>query len=203
MMGADVEAMISGVDGVKDAAMDAIISLANATGYQLISSAMHAGVNAGPCAPQEVPVSPGDCVSGISSAMAAISSNMGKMGGLDSGMYTGSNTFTNSIGSPWKELNQLQKAVSAATSYACPLNWVGSKAGLLALLNMVVQCAVDAKSAITSYHDWVQRGFDHVYNGDVPSITHTTDPQGGQTIGMVNQQYNDNVNIPQPSIDPF
>ena len=200
MFGKDIEQLISGTNALKDTTMSAIISLSSDTNYQLVSKEYHGGI--GVCHPLEEPVEVNDVASTIISALSSMTDIMGKLSSLGSTMFTQNNTFTNSIGSPWKEIDQLNTAVNAVGSYG-KLDWVGGKAGMLSLLNMVMTCIIDAKHAITTYQDWVQRGFDHVYNGNQPSITHTNKIGGEQSIGMVEQSYSDNVHIPKPSIDPF
>ena len=201
MYGADVEQLISGADGVKEAIMQAIISLAGVSNYAINSLEYHGGISTSRCTPVEVSV-PASIGGGVSDSISAMGSQMSRLDGLSSNMYTSAGSFTNSIGSPWKEINQLKTAVNAVSSYGT-LNYVGSKAGMLALLNMALTCAIDAKQAITTYQDWVQRGMDHMYNGNTPSITHVNTVEGDRSMGMVKQDYSDNVNIPQKSIDPF
>lgn len=205
MMGADVERMVSGVDAVKAAAQAAITSFSGVTAYQLISREQHAGLGTGPCRPEEIEVAGGDPMSAVSSAMSAMSGDCGKMDSLGGSLYTSTGSFNNSLGSPWTELSNLQKAVADASAYSgahSPFNYVGEKAGMLAMLNMVMTAAVDAKWAIITYHDYVQRGFDESYNGKQPSVTfrETID---NTTNGNITQDFDENVRVPTPSIDPF
>lgn len=205
MMGQDVERMVSGIEAVKDAAIAGIISLSNATGYQLISRETHAGIGAGPCSPEEIEVPDGDPMSAVSAAIGAMSSDCGKMDSLGGSLYTGTSNFNNSLGSPWTEMSKLQQAVSDAAAYSgahSPFNYVGEKAGMLAMLNMVMSAAVDAKWALIIYHDYVQRGYDDAYNGKKPSITFR-DGLDKETNGNLVQKYGENVNIPTKPIEPF
>jgi len=205
MMGQDVERMVAGVEAVKDAASAGIVSLSSATGYQLISRAEHAGTAGGPCAPEEIEVPAGDPMSAVSAAMGAMSGDCGKMGSLGGSLYTGTSSFNNSIGSPWTEISKLQQAVSDAAAYSgahSPFNYVGEKAGMLAMLNMVMSAAVDAKWAIITYHDYVQRGYDDEYNGKKPSITYK-DGLDKVTNGNLVQKYEENVHIPTKPLEPF
>lgn len=193
MMGQDVERMVAEVDAVRAAAQAAIISFSEETAYRLT------------CDPLETPVPASNPMSGVSSAMGAMSGDCGKMDTLNGDLYTGTTTFNNSLGSPWGEITNLQNVVAAANAYAgahSPFNWVGEKAGMLAHLNMVMTAAVDAKWAIAVYHDYVQRGFDDKYNAKKPSVTfrETVDLV---TNGNITQEFEENVRMPTPSIDPF
>lgn len=205
MMGKDVERIVSGIDAVKEAAMSAVVSLAGSTGYQLISREQHVGLGTGPCRPEEIGVPDGDPMSAVSSAMGGMSSDCGKMDSLRDNLYTGATTFNNGIGSPWTELTRLQKAVSEGSAYSgahAPFNYVGEKAGMLSILNMIVSAAVDAKWAIVVYHDYIQRGYDNKFNGNEPSISFDRDLDQ-KTVGNVRQDYEENVNIPRSTLDPF
>lgn len=205
MMGPDVERMVAGIEAVKDAASAGIVSLSSATAYQLISRETHAGIGSGPCRPEEIEVPDGDPMSAVSSAMGAMSGDCGKMDSLSGSLYTGTSSFNNGLGSPWTELTKLQQAVSDAEAYSgahSPFNYVGEKAGMLALLNMVMTAAVDAKWAMIIYHDYIQRGFDDSFNGKKPSVTFKFGLDK-ESNGNLAQKYNENVNIPTKPLEPF
>lgn len=207
MMGKDVERILSGINAVKDAATSCISSLANATAYRLTHEANHGGLSTAPCYPIEKskPAGAAGFVSPIRAAMSGIATDQANMSSLASDLYTSSETFNNGYGSPWTEMNKLEEAIATAEAFAgahANLDWLGEKAGLLGLLNAVLSAAVDAKWALTVYHDYIQRGYDNKFNGNVPSITFTSGIQK-ETIGNVSHDYNENVHIEQPSIDPF
>ena len=207
MMGNDVERILTGINLVKEAATSSINSLSSTVAYQLISDATHGGLSTTPCAPEEVPVpsSASGFVSPIRSAMSSISSDYGKMNTLAGGLFTSVNSFNNNYGSPWTELNKLEEAIKSAESFAAAhdsLNWVGEKAGLLGLLNSILSLSIDAKWALTYYHDYIQRGYDNIFNGNIPSIKTFTGLKQ-QSNGNVAQQFDENVHIPEESIDPF
>lgn len=206
MMGGDVERMTSGLDGIISAVSQAIISFAESPCYRIKSKEQHAGLGTGVCFPleEEQPVG-GDPMSGVSSAMSSMSSDCGKMSSLEGGLFTDSKGFNNSIGSPWSELSRLQDLVSSGTAYAgahAPFKFMGEKAGMLSILNAIMSAAVDAKWALITYNDYVQRGYDCNYNDKKPSITMKTGLDK-TTNGNLKQKYDENVNIPTPSIDPF
>ena len=203
MMGQDIDRMVGEIDAVREACMSVIKSLAAATNYQMPSDETHGGTSTAPCKPIEHPIPVGPVTAPITAAMGALSGDYGKMSSLESSHFEGSTSWNNCIGSPYKELHVLKECVEATASYDGPLDWVGWKAGMLAMVNMTLAAAVDAKWAVTYYHDYSQRGFDSNFNGNRPSITW----QAGldkQTIGNVEQQkYDENVVIPTPPLEPF
>ena len=203
MMGKDVERILSGINDVKDATISSIKSLSSVISYQIISDATHGGISTGKCEPTEKPVSisASSFTSPIRGAMGGISSDCGKMNSLSSGLYTSTTSFNNSYGSPWTELNKLEEAISMAESYGS-IDFVGQKSGLLGLLNMVLSVSIDAKWALTTYHDYIQRGYDNKYNDNTPSITTKTGIDK-ESDGNSAQEFEENVHIKKPSIDPF
>ena len=206
MMGKDVESMIKDIEKIQSACISAITNLSNATSYQLISREEHAGSAFGACSPKEIEVSANSGMAGVVSAMGALMTNYDKMCTMEKEHYVGSAEFNDSIGSPWYELKRLKNAVDAGKAYeasAAPLNYVGDKAGMLAMLNMILTVATDTKWAILYYHDYIQRGFDYMFNGNEPSITYTNGLEGKQTIGNIKHEYEENVHLPEESIDPY
>lgn len=207
MMGNDVERILSGINAVKDATISCINSLSNATSYQIISDAAHAGTAYGPCAPEEVPnpIIGYTFIDPIKEAMTSIEEDCGKMNDLSKGLYTNVNSFNNGYGSPWTELSVLSSTINMVESFISShanLDWIGDKSALLALLNTILSTSIDAKWALIYYHDYIQRGYDTKYNGNEPSIKFTSGIDK-QSIGNINQEFHENVNIKQPSIDPF
>ena len=207
MMGKDIERILIGINSVKDASNSSINRLSNDIAYRLISEETHGGVSVAPCSPREVavPLDASSYVIPIRSAMNSISSDLIKMNSLSRILYTSTGSFNTGYGSPWTELNKLDNVISDAESFVNShptIDWVGDKAGLLSLLNKILSMSIDSKWAITYYHDYIQRGYDHVYNGDNPSITFKSSISNN-SIGNVDQEYSENVNIKKPSIDPF
>lgn len=207
MMGNDVERILSGINAVKDATISCINSLSNATAYRLTHEAQHGGISTGSCYPVEkaVPSGASAFISPIRSAMTGISDDCSKMNSLSNGLYTSASTFNNGYGSPWTELSVLESTITVAESFAnshSSLNWIGEKSGLLALLNAVLSAAVDAKWALIYYHDYIQRGYDNKFNGNTPSVTFTSG-LNKESTGNIQQDFDENVHIKKPSIDPF
>lgn len=207
MMGKDVERILSGINLIKDVTRSSINSLANGTSYRIKSKECRGCPPPVHCYPLEEPYElPATVyVSPIRAAMQSISSDYAKMNSLASMLYTSTSSFNNCYGSPWTELNRLEDDISSAEAFAAAhptLPWVGDKAGLLALLNKILTSSIDAKWAITHYHDYIQRGYDNVYNNNDPSITFNTSLDG-VSIGNINQVNEENVHIKPKSNDPF
>jgi hypothetical protein len=192
MMGSDIERMVSGIDSLISALDSSITGLASAIAYAIET----------PNFVDEKNVDAGDFTSGPGSAFSAMSGDLGNMQSLGSGLYVGTSSFNNSIGSPWTELSNLSSAMSDVTGFSVPLLYIGPKAALLALLNKAMTRAVDAKWAIITYHDYIQRGYDNQYNGNNPSVSFEN-VDGTYTTGNLTQDYSENVKVPTPSKDPF
>lgn len=206
MFGKDIERILSGIDNIKNVTTSSIVSLANATGYQLTSKEQHAGTGSGVCYPKEIEVPDGDPMSPIVSALESIRDDLTKMDELRDNLYIGYKEFNNSLGSPWEELTKLQNVIDNGKSYSgahSPFNYVGEKAGMLSILNMILSITIDAKYALMMYHDYIQRGYDNKYNDNDPSIKFDRTIGGKKTIGNVKQDYDENVNIKEENIDPF
>lgn len=193
MMGKDVERILSEIDTVKDASFKMINSLVGISCYNAMSD------------PIEVTTS--SYTDPVISAMRSMKGDCTNMGSLKSNLYVGSGSFNNSSGSPWTELSNLQKAVDDVQSFASSHNpfmvLLGEKLSLMGLIQRVYSTAVDARWAICIYHDYVQRGYDHEFNGNIPSITFAGSSKGEPSTGNIPHEYEDNVHIPKPSIDPF
>lgn len=207
MMGKDVERILAGINAVKDSALSSINSLSNGSGYRMEMEATHGGTSTSKCTPKEKEKasSASAFIEPIKQSMESIADDCGKMDSLCSGLYTSANTFNNGYGSPWTELNKLNESISsveAFTSAHSDLKWVSEKCTLVALLSIIVSAAVDAKWALIHYHDYIQRGYDNKYNENNPTIKFTSG-LNKESIGNINQEYHENVNIKKPSIDPF
>jgi len=120
-------------------------------------------------------------------------------------MYTDVNSFNTEYGSPWVEIYDLKDKIEQVKKYSNrfpELQWIGEKHSLLNLLQLVYTASVDTKWAMIYYHDWIQRGYDHLFNNDNPSIVWDDFTQGS-TIGNRDHTYTENVRIKHPSPDPF
>lgn len=192
MMGKDVERILSEIDTVKDVSFKMINSLVGISCYNAMSD--------------PVKVMTSSFTDPVISAMRSMKSDCTNMGSLKSSLYVDSGSFNNSSGSPWAELSNLQKAVDDVQSFADShdpfMLLLGEKLSLMGLVQRVYSTAIDARWAICIYHDYVQRGFDYTFNGNVPSIVFV-DGKGQESVGNVNQQYTDNVHIPPKPIETF
>jgi len=196
MMGPDVERILAGINSVKDATIECIKSLSNVSSYR---------INIIDSREKEVKRNSSDFITPIKESITGIESDCNNMNSLNDGLFTSSNSFNNGYGSPWTELNKLNDAINIADDYASThseLEWLSEKITLLELLNMILSLSIDAKWALITYHDYIQRGYDYKYNSNTPSVTFTSGINKKST-GNVNQQIEENVHIPQQSIDPF
>ncbi len=207
MMGKDCERLFSYINAIKDAASSSIVTLSNVTAYQIKCKSQHAGIGSGECISKEteVPIGTSTFTSPITNAWDNLNSDYSKMKTLENGLFTSPANFNNSYGSPWKEMHKLKEAIDDMKDYksAHPtLLYLGEKAGLLGFINLVHTCSIDFKWALIEYHDYIQRGYDTVFNGNRPSVAHkkTKNKYG---IGNVKQKFDENVNIPDDPEEVF
>lgn len=216
MMGKDCERIVVGINNVKDIINSQIISLSSSIATQRMTMEYKGGDIHGSAEDvsfdklydvQEIEdtMTSSSYLSAIESAMGSINTDVSKMKKLERSMYTSSNQFNNSYGSPWKELKMLENSIKEIRNYCSNnpvLKFLGQKVGLVTLMNAALSYAVDSKWAMIYYHDYIQRGYDHVYNGDRASIEFRK-AREKTTIGNINQDYSENVNIHKKSIAPF
>lgn len=141
----------------------------------------------------------------IKSTLESMSDDISKMKGLNDGLYTSKEEFNNSCGSPWTELNEMERDVKKIETYAnahITVTAEKEKRELAQKINIAIMRCIDAKYALISYHDYIQRGYDVQYNEKKPSITFDVGV-GKKSIGNMDQVFEENVHIPTPSIDPF
>jgi len=184
MMGPDVERILGGINSVKDETTGRI---------NLLAEIILGSINSI------------EFILPIVNAITAIKSDCTNMTLLKDGLYVDSTEFNNQYGSPWSEFDNLNKSITNIKKYAEAhpvITIIEEKVALLGLLNVVLSSSIDAKWALTMYHDYIQRGYDHKFNDDKPSITFTSGIDK-ETIGNIYHEYSENVNIEQPSIDPF
>lgn len=141
----------------------------------------------------------------IISMGALLSDDAGKMQQISDNMYTDTETFNNSYGSPWKEINMLKEKIDKLEEYSndhSTLQWIGEKHSLISLIQLIVSYSIDAKWAITHYQDYMQRAYDHQFNDNSASIT-WEDMENGATTGNRNQNTPGSVNVDRDSDDPY
>lgn len=144
-------------------------------------------------------------VSSIVSMGVVLGDDAGKMQQIADNMYTDTETFNNSYGSPWKEIDMLKQKIDDLETYAnehSTLQWIGEKFALINLMQLIVSYAIDAKWAITNYQDYMQRGYDSQFNGNTQSIA-WEDKEKGATTGNRDQLTPGSVNIQRKTEDPY
>ena len=119
-----------------------------------------------------------------------------KMKHIDELNFADKCNFNNSIGSPWTEFNSMMKV---ATLYLGFISTDSYKEMIPILMTQIL----DFKCALITYHDYVQRAFDNVYNDNEPSITFTNDSRGTQSTGNVSQKISNNVSVKDVDITPY
>lgn len=198
MMGKDVERILSGINSVKDITTSCIILLSDSMAYQM-------SINTDTSDEHEVPIDSNEFIEPIKEVLEVISGDLSSMESLSNGLYTSITEFNNGYGSPWTEISKLKSSIETAEKFGSShpiLKWVSDKSALLGLLNVILASSIDSKWALITYHDYIQRGYDNKFNGNEPSIKFTSGI-GKETIGNINHEYHENVNIKVPSIDPF
>lgn len=144
-------------------------------------------------------------VSSLISMGVVLGDDAGKMQQIADNMYTDTETFNNSYGSPWKEVNMLKEKIDNLEAYAndhSTLQWLGEKFALINLIQLIVQYAIDAKWAITHYQDYMQRAYDSQFNNNSSSMS-WDDMEKGATIGNRDQNTPGSVNLDRKTEDPF
>ena len=216
MMGKDVERMLKHIDKIKKllekaidditAEMDSPINLIplNTEPYVHATTPQQYIVSSDKLVEQSKPFS--GSLDKLVNVVDDIEDDCKKMKDMDKKMFVDKSEFNNSIGSPWTEFEKLQEAIKDMDRYYAnhsALNYIGQKSAMCSLCNAVLSCAIDAKWSLIIYHDYVQRGFDNLYNNNVPSITFTDGLNNHQTTGNVDQNIDNNVGIKKESIDPY
>ena len=123
---------------------------------------------------------------------------------IEKKMFSSANSFFNSIGSPFNEYELYLTAYRNARSYAnahSKLEYVGEKVAMMSLLTPLLPLIVDFKMVLIQYNDYIQRGYDLLFNDNVPSIT-IQRTKNKKTNGNISQKTN-NVDVPEESIDPY
>jgi hypothetical protein len=199
-MGTDVERVLSQIDQFKDYAASDINTLANATSYQITTTGVHGET--------EIPVS-FDAYTLIEPIRILFRTftpgDYSKMCTLRDTLYTSSNSFNNGYGSPWTELTNLYNAINEVIKFVSSnhsVPYMGNKVALLSLLQVLLSRANDSRHALIYYHDYIQRGYDHIFNNNLPSVTFRT-TLSRSSIGNLKQTYDENVNMPTDSNDPY
>lgn len=214
MMGKDCERILSSINKMINAVSEAIEDIAklNAPPVRVKADHTHADEGKGEASKtffieKESRVSMSGPLSKVVNILTDLSPDLGKLGSLKEGLYTETTSFNNSIGSPWAEIENLKKAIDKVTGYSGE-DYIGDRNAVIALLAATVSRAVDAKWALVYYHDYIQRGFDYQHNDHDPSIVHRKNYLEDEldvpyTMGVKNQQIEENVHIKKGNYDPW
>lgn len=214
MMGKDSERIFSSIDKMISVTAEAINDIAklNSPPIKVKADHTHSDEGAGPASKtffieKEDKKSMAGPLNKVISTLEGLADDLGKMDELKEGLYTDTTSFNNSIGSPWREIERLRSFINEVSSWSGE-DYIGDRAAVIALLTSVQTAAVDAKWAFMLYNDYIQRGFDHRFNDNEPSITfpknfkeNELDPK--RSIGNKNQEFDENVHIKQGNYDPF
>ena len=207
MMGKDCERILSGIVGIKNSLEDALDLYASMVQSPIETEEYdihHEDGSVETIKLKEDKISMMARVSSrISSASSSMSDDFSKMKTLNKKLYTSTTSFNNSNGSPWTEIDRLHKFMNKIESLTGKsIEYTSQVLVILSYISAGIALAVDAKNAISLYHDYVQRGYDANFNGRDPSITFTAG-YARKTVGNINQDYTENVNIRPKSLDPF
>lgn len=194
MMGKDIERMLSGICNIIDVLESCILEVSASASYQIETTGTHG---------EEETTNTLDIgfLESIKSAINSMSGDLSNMSSIQSGLYVDSSSFNNSNGSPWTELSKLKESINRFTN-PVSIKYMGHRVQMLGLMQVALSRAVDAKWAIITYHDYIQRAYDNKYNGNNPSIKFPGSDMGEST-GNINGNYDENVHIPKKSHDPF
>lgn len=212
MMGKDCERILYTLNKMTDVASKAISEIAKLNAPPVKVKADHTHNESGNASviefiEKESKISMAGPLSKITSTLEELSDDLSKLGTLEKGLYTDVRSFNNSIGSPWLEIKRLRSSIDAVSSYSGE-DYIGDRAVVISLLTSVVSSIVDAKWALIHYHDYIQRGFDNIFNDNEPSITtkknyKTDELDVKRTMGVRNQKIENNVHIKKGNYDPF
>lgn len=205
MMGNDCERIILNINKLKNNLHDLLDKLSSSASVPIIMEPYEINHIDGSTeiirlVEKEI-IIPNNIFDNVISSLNDLSSDFIKMNKLKENLYTNSTEFNNSNGSPWAEFELLKISVDKILSFN-KINYTSEILKIMAFVNNSVSCAVDAKLSFILYHDYIQRGYDAIYNDKKPSIQFLSGYET-KTIGNIKQDYSENVNIEKESIDPF
>ena len=167
MFGPDVEDWIMTLQNVRDAAEKTISELSIKVAYQLTHKGPHDAVII-PWQPPCYPVEEGHKIGSmlpkyLQQPMIVFNKKLIPLNVIRDQMYQSPANITNSLGSPWKELNHISDLYNELSTYEgtyTPYAFLGEKVGLVLLMNEFYTAVCEAKWPVIYYHDWLQRGYD-------------------------------------------
>lgn len=206
MMGKDCERILSSFVKIENSLSNCIMKLAGLLNTPVIVVGDHGHSEGGSdqfeFKEKDSGIDISDIVDNVTEAIDSFIPDIEKMSTLESDLYTGTNEFNNSAGSPWTEIHTLEKSIKRIKTLSEPGKFVGGKSGMITLLTMALTETINAKWALIFYNDYIQRGFDAKVNSKLPSITQVGSDKK-KTIGNIKQEFEENVNIPKESLDPY
>lgn len=207
MMGRDCERILLGINNIKNTLDSLIEEITGNVCNPIKVQANHGHPNDGDYITIDFTEKSSNNLSSIlgsiKSSMSELVPDISQMKSLGSDMYTNTNSFNNSCGSPWTEINNLEKSINKLENFDMNYTkFIGGKLILIELLNSAIVSAVDAKWAIITYHDYIQRGYDSKVNNKIPSITFIGADKK-RNIGNIKQNFDENVNMPEETIEVF
>lgn len=206
MMGKDCERISKGIYDISNAISSILLEVSSLNEPPIKVDGSHSHNEDGSSTKlvfleKDTPVDMSGYISKIRDVYDSIKDDIEKMGKLGSELYTNISTFNNSIGSPWLEVKSFKTAIEQIIGYGGS-DFVGNRSTMISLLNIALSRSIDAKWGILMYHDYLQRGFDAKYNEKLPSVRFKN-ANKKDSIGNIDQDFEENVNIPRPSLDPF
>ena len=136
--------------------------------------------------------------------MESIKEETDKFQSIKGKMFSKATEFFNSLGSPFSEFETLMESYNNAKEFASAhseMKYYGEKVGMLSLIQPIIPCVADFKVVLITYNDYIQRGYDTLYNDNNPSIT-IKRSKDGKSTGNIDQNTN-NVKIKPKSLDPY
>lgn len=212
MMGKDCERIVFSINKIIDVASEAIEVISNLNAPPVKVKADHShdehgNVSRAEFIEKESKIPMAGPLEKVINTLEDLADDLSKLNLLEEGLYTSTKSFNNSIGSPWTEVKRLKNNIDKVSNYAGE-DYIGDRNVVISLLSAVISSTVDAKWAIIFYHDYLQRGFDNIFNDNNPSIAFrknykTDDLDIKKTLGNRNQEIPNNVHIKKDNRDPF
>ena len=194
MMGKDIERIVSLICNMIDVIESCIDTVASSAHYRIETQGEHGEKEK----KNELQTT---FLKSAESALMAMEDDINKMNNIRDQLYTSSTTFNNSHGSPWKELNDMKRSIQEFIGFS-EIIYMGHRVHILGLMQQALSRTIDAKWAIIIYHDYIQRAYDNMYNGNLPSIRFPGEDMKEST-GNIKGSYIENVHIPKTNYDPY
>lgn len=207
MMGKDCERIIKNISNIEELLEYSVVNISKLNSPPIIIDGSHSHDENGNSSKLEfmekdTPVDLSEYLSDLISKFDEVLPDLEKIKILERGLYVKTSEFNNSIGSPWTEINKFKDIIERIKS-AVNADYVGNRSEVITLINIAMMRVTDAKWAMLTYHDYIQRGFDAKFNDKRPSIAFKQANKKDESIGNIRQDFEENVNIPKKHIDPW